>query len=150
MRKTSPCFDNVRQCFLCFCISPRYFHHVFNQLYYPYLHILLIFFTNIAQHNTHTAHNIHKTQPHTAYSTHNTSARHITLHHSTSHFALVWCSLWWSWRLFPAKQTHLTIHSPHNTTQNPHTPISHAFLFFFWVFSVFSHAHTHTHMHTCH
>ena len=31
------------------------------------------------------------------------TAHHITSHHTTPHFALVWCSFWWSWRLFPAK-----------------------------------------------
>ena len=46
-----------------------------------FVHVPSVCTTNIAQHSTHTAHNIHNTQLHTAYNTHNT--RHSTSHHIT-------------------------------------------------------------------
>ena len=132
-QERSLCFDNFPNVSFFFVHFSLLCDHDLNLFYCPYLFTFLIFYCkkSTTQHTYSTQH------PHTTYDTHN-----------TSHFALVWCSFWWSWRLFPAKPTHLTTHSPHNTSQHTHTHTHTTRISLFsFGFSVFFHAHTHAH--TC-
>ena len=80
-QKRRPCLDN----FPIFCVDvhlPTLCSSCFLPLIlFIVVHVPSVFSTNIVQHNTHTAHNIHNTQPHTAYNAHN--KQHVTSHHIT-------------------------------------------------------------------
>ena len=94
-QKRSPRFDKFPNVSYHFCV----FHAIFimtSAKFFTcmFVHFLCVFTTRKAQHNTHSVQYPQYTQ-------------HITSHHTTSHFALVWCSFWWSWRLFPAKPSWL-------------------------------------------
>ena len=71
--KTKSVFWHFPNCFLRFCICPRY---VFNQLYYSFL-FFRVFLLQIQDDTKQTAHNWHNTLHQSAHNTHNTP------HHST-------------------------------------------------------------------